>query len=72
MEFNDVRGVFNQCFNDAGLAGQTAGITTYTTTAAGADTGVTITIGGRFYYVADKGATATPTVAKSPARRSSF
>lgn len=62
MELNDVRGVFNMCFNDAGLAGQTTGITTYTTTAAGADTGCVYTIGGRFYYSADDGATATPTV----------
>ena len=52
----------NFCFNDAGLAGQTAGITTYTTTAAGADTGCVYTIGGRFYFSADDSATATPTV----------
>lgn len=60
-DFQDIRGG-NRCFNDAGLGGQTAGITTYTTTAAGADTGCVYTIDGRFYYSADDSATATPTV----------
>src|SRR3990167_3262805 len=52
----------NVCFTDAGLAGQTAGITTYTTTAAGAEVGCKYTIGGRLYYSVDDSATATPTV----------
>ena len=56
------RDIDNMCFNDAGLGGQTAGIKTYTTTAAGADTGCVYTIGGRFYYSADDSATAVPTV----------
>ncbi len=62
MDMKDVSALWNQCYNDAGLAGQTAGITTFTTTAAGADVGCYFTIKGRFYYKADLGATATPTV----------
>jgi len=60
-DFQDIRGG-NRCFNDAGLAGQTSGISTYTTTGVGANTGCEYTIGGRFYYSTDDSATATPTV----------
>ena len=62
MEFNDVRGVFNQCLTGAGLAGMDGAATTYTMAGDGAATGVQFTIGGRLYYAADVGATATPTV----------
>lgn len=57
----DVRGG-TFCTNKAGLGGLTAGITTYTTTAPGADDGLNFAIAGKAYRVADKTATATPTV----------
>lgn len=60
MEMNDVRGVWNQCYNAAGLGGMTGGATTYTTTALGDDTGLLYTIGGKFYYSADDTATEVP------------
>lgn len=61
MDLFDIRGG-TFATNKAGLAGLTTGISTYTTTATGANDGLNFAINGKAYYTADKTATATPTV----------